>query len=188
MIYVQTDAPINPGNSGGPLVDANGSLIGINTFIVSPSGSSAGVGFAAPSNLIQSAYEQIRKHGVVRRGQIGTKVQTITPMLAAALQLTQVWGVIVADVTPGSAAEAAGLEIGDVLLTLNGKTLENARQFDVNLYGKADQTIALEILRGSDKLSKQVAVLERPPDREQLLSKLRKQPGCEPGRPGSRPG
>jgi serine protease Do len=172
MIYVQTDAPINPGNSGGPLVDASGALVGINTFIVSPSGSSTGVGFAAPSNIVQTVYEQIRKTGAVRRGQIGVIAQTITPALATALELKQDWGVVLADVAPRSAAEAAGLEIKDILLTLEGKTLENARQFGVNIYGRAGQEVALEILRGSTRLTKRVAVLERPPDREQLLSKL----------------
>jgi serine protease Do len=172
MIYIQTDAPINPGNSGGPLVDPGGMLVGINTFIVSPSGSSAGVGFAAPSNIVRSVYEQIRKNGAVRRGQIGTRVQTISAGLAAALELKQSSGVIVADVLRGSSAEAAGLEIGDILLTLNGKVLENARQFEVNIYSKAGEIVTLELIRGADKLTRQVTVLERPADREQLLSKL----------------
>jgi serine protease Do len=172
MIYVQTDAPINPGNSGGPLVDSSGAIVGINTFIVSASGSSAGVGFAAPSNIVHTIYDQIRKTGTVKRGQIGAKVQTITPELAAALELKQEWGVLVADVTPRSSAEVAGLEIKDVLLTLNGKVLENARQFDVNIYGKAGETVDVELLRGGEKVTKQIAVLERPADREQLLSKV----------------
>jgi serine protease Do len=172
MIYVQTDAPINPGNSGGPLVDSSGAIVGINTFILSASGSSAGVGFAAPSNIVRTIYDQIRKTGTVMRGQIGAKVQTITPELAAALELKQDWGVLVADVTPRGSAEVAGLEIKDVLLTLNGKVLENARQFDVNIYGKAGETVTVELLRGGDKVTKQIAVLERPADREQLLSKV----------------
>ncbi len=172
MIYVQTDAPINPGNSGGPLVDSSGAIVGINTFIVSASGSSAGVGFAAPSNIVRTIYEQIRKTGTVKRGQIGAKVQTITPELASALELKQDWGVLVADITPRSSAEVAGLEIKDVLLTLNGKVLENARQFDVNIYGKAGETVTVELLRGGDKSTKQIAVLERPADREQLLSQV----------------
>ncbi len=172
MIYVQTDAPINPGNSGGPLVDVSGALVGINTFIVSPSGSNAGVGFAAPSNIVRNVYEQIKKNGVVNRGEIGVKVQTITPQLAAGLDLPQQWGVLVADVTPNGAAAASGLEIKDIILTLNGKPLENGRQFEVNLYSKAGQTVTLEILRGATRLTSQVAVLERKPDKEQLLSRL----------------
>ena len=170
MIYVQTDAPINPGNSGGPLVDADGAIIGINTFIVSSSGSNAGVGFAAPSNIVQRVYDQVRKFGRVRRGQIGVQAQTITPALAHALRLDRDWGVIIADVTPRSAADAAGIEIRDILLTLNGKTLENARQFGVNIYQLAGETAKIELLRGNEKLTKQVAVLERPNDAEQILS------------------
>lgn len=172
MIYVQTDAPINPGNSGGPLIDAHGAVVGINTFIVSPSGSSAGVGFAAPSNIVRSVYEQIRKNGSVRRGEIGVGVQTVTPTLATALGLKRDWGVMISDVAPSSSAEAAGLEIKDIIVSINGKTVENARQFEVNIYSKAGETVTLELLRGASQTTKQVAVLERPADKEQLLSKL----------------
>jgi serine protease Do len=170
MIYVQTDASINPGNSGGPLVDAAGSMVGINTFIVSNSGSNAGVGFAAPSNIVRSVYEQIRKNGRVRRGQVGIQAQTITPELAKSLRLGRDWGVIVGDVAPKGAAEAAGIEIGDILLTMNGKVLENARQFGVNVYAHAGETVTVELLRGNEKLTKTVAVLERPPDPQQMIS------------------
>jgi serine protease Do len=170
MIYVQTDASINPGNSGGPLVDANAALIGLNTFIVSSSGANAGVGFAAPSNIVRNVYEQIKKNGRVRRGQIGIQGQTLTPALARLLQLAHDRGVVVGDVSPGGAAEAAGIEIKDLLLTLNGKPLENARQFGVNIYQRAGETVTLEVLRGTERLTKQVAVLERPRDSEQILS------------------
>jgi serine protease Do len=170
MIYVQTDASINPGNSGGPLIDTDGSIVGLNTFIVSSSGANAGVGFAAPSNIVRSVFEQIKANGRVRRGQIGIQAQTINPQLASALKLSQDWGVVVGDIVPGGAAEAAGLQIKDILLTLNGKALENARQFGVNIYQKAGETVTIELLRGTEKLTKQVAVLERPRDAEQVLS------------------
>ena len=170
MIYVQTDAAINPGNSGGPLVDTNGAIVGINTFIVSRSGANAGVGFAAPSNIVRSVYRQVREHGRVRRGQIGVQAQTITPELARALKLERDWGVIVGDVVPGGSASAAGIEIKDIVLTMDGKPLENARQFGVNIYQRAGETIKLEILRGKEKLTKSVAVRERPRDTEQILS------------------
>jgi serine protease Do len=170
MIYVQTDASINPGHSGGPLIDTDGSIVGLNTFIVSSSGANAGVGFAAPSNIVRSVFEQIKANGRVRRGQIGIQAQTINPQLASALKLSQDWGVVVGDIVPGGAAEAAGLQIKDILLTLNGKALENARQFGVNIYQKAGETVTIELLRGTEKLTKQVAVLERPRDAEQVLS------------------
>ena len=155
MIYIQTDAPINPGNSGGPLMNADGEVIGISTFIVSESGGNVGLGFAVPSAIVRTVYDQIRKYGRVRRGQIGLVVQTITPMLAAGLGLPDETGAIVADVTPGSPAAVAGIEIKDVILTLDGKVIENARQFGVNIYQKADQTVALELLRRGEKKADQ---------------------------------
>ncbi|MCC6860772.1 MAG: trypsin-like peptidase domain-containing protein [Bryobacterales bacterium] len=170
MIYIQTDASINPGNSGGPLVDTAGAIVGINTFLLSESGASAGVGFAAPSNIVRNVYQQVRKHGRVRRGQIGIQAQTITPELSRALGLERDWGVIVGDVAPGSSAEAAGIEVRDILLTLNGKTLENARQFGVNIYQRAGETVTLELLRNGKKLTLQAAVLERPRDTDQVLA------------------
>ena len=109
MIYIQTDASINPGNSGGPLLNADGDVVGINTFILSGSGGNEGVGFAAPSTIVRAVYEQIRKYGRVRRGQVGLLVQTIDPDMAAALALPVEVGAIVADVMPGGAAAAAGV-------------------------------------------------------------------------------
>ena len=80
MIYIQTDASINPGNSGGPLVDTDGRVVGINTLILSQSGGNEGLGFAAPSNIVRNVFEQVRKYGRVRRGEIGVRAQTITPL------------------------------------------------------------------------------------------------------------
>ena len=134
MIYIQTDASINPGNSGGPLVDVDGRVVGISTFILSRSGGSEGLGFAAPSNIVRTVYEHILQYGRVRRGAIGARVQTVTPELAEGLGLAQDWGVILADVYPAGPAAAAGLRVGDIVLTMDGKSMENARQFQVNLY------------------------------------------------------
>jgi serine protease Do len=89
MIYIQTDASINPGNSGGPLIDTNGRVIGINTFILSQSGGKEGIGFAAPSNIVRNVYYQIRVSGRVRRGEIGVNAQTITPEIARGLGLSR---------------------------------------------------------------------------------------------------
>jgi serine protease Do len=173
MIYIQTDAAINPGNSGGPLVDAEGRVVGINTFILSNSGGSQGIGFAAPSNLVKVVFEQIRDQGRVKRGQIGVLAHTLNPQLIAALQLERDTGVLIEDVTPGSSAEAAGLKIGDLVLRINGKPLENARQFGLNIYQNAGQTIELEVLRGKATQSIRVAVLERPRDPDRLLAHLK---------------
>lgn len=173
MIYIQTDAPINPGNSGGPLVDTDGHVIGINTSILSYSGGSEGIGFAAPSNIVRNVYSQIRKTGSVHRGGIGVATQTITPALAAALSLPKDWGVILGDVEPGSPAESAGLKIGDIILTVDGKVVENGRQFDVNLYRRTeDETVALEVLRGAEKMNFQVGIKVEPDDKNEFVGKI----------------
>ncbi len=165
MIYIQTDAPINPGNSGGPLVDTHGNVIGINTLIFSQSGGSEGIGFAAPSNIVKNVYNQIRSTGRVRRGEIGVSVQTITPLLATGLNLPRVGQVVIADVEPYSPAATAGLRIGDIILSLDRKPMENGRQFDVNLYSRSvGDHVILEIQRGViDKIIK-VEIRERPND------------------------
>ena len=117
MVYVQTDAPINPGNSGGPLVDTDGRVVGINTFILSQSGGSEGLGFAAPSNIVRTVFEQIRKTGRVRRGSSASVAQTITPRARAGLGLDRdARRRSLGDVAPGGPADAAGCSPGDVVL------------------------------------------------------------------------
>jgi serine protease Do len=171
MIYVQTDASINPGNSGGPLVDAEGRMVGLNTMILSQSGGNEGIGFAAPSNIVRSVYEQLRKSGRVRRGVIGVRAQTITPSLAAGLGLVFDRGVVLSDVTPSGPAEASGLRPGDVVIALDGKPMENARQFDVNLYRRVPgDRVALRVRRGPEALDLQVNVVARPEDTDRFLS------------------
>jgi serine protease Do len=170
MIYVQTDAPINPGNSGGALINTRGELVGINTLIFSQSGGSEGIGFAAPSNIVRHVFEHIRKYGRVRRGEIGVTTQNLTPELAQGLNLTKNWGVILADVEPGGPGHKAGLKVGDIVLSLDGKTMENGRQFDVNVYQRlAGATVRLEILRGDIRLNPVVDVRERRDEKEQFL-------------------
>jgi serine protease Do len=165
MVYIQTDAPINPGNSGGPLLDADGNVVGINTFILSQSGGSEGIGFAIPSNIVKSVYEQIRKDGHVHRGEIGATAQSITPDLAAGLDLKQDTGVILGDVSPDGPADKAGLESGDIVYSLNGKRLNNAREFETALYRiPLNQMVAVEALRGTQKLAVKVKVEERDDD------------------------
>lgn len=165
MLYIQTDTPINPGNSGGPLVDASGQVMGINTMILSQSGGSEGIGFAAPSNIVRHVYEQIRTYRRVRRGEIGVNAQTVTPAMAARLRLTRDWGVILGDVYPGSPAEKAGLKLGDMVLSLDGKPMENGRQFDVDLYRKPiGQPVSVEVGRGPQRVVLNVPVVERQGD------------------------
>jgi serine protease Do len=162
MIYIQTDTPINPGNSGGPLVSADGEVMGINTLIFSQSGGSEGIGFAAPANIVRFVYDQIRSTGRVHRGQIGVFAQTITPAIAAGLRISREWGVVLGDVYPNSPAAQAGLRIGDLVLSVDGKPMENGRQFDVTLYQRRVGTqVRLEIGRGLQRLTIPVSVVER---------------------------
>ena len=165
MVYIQTDAPINPGSSGGPLVNAQGQVVGINTLILSQGGGNEGLGFAAPSNIVRSVYDQLKAHGRVRRGTIGVLVQSITPALADALQLPQDTGAFVADVDADGPAAKAGLRIGDIVVALDGKPIENGRQLDVNLYRRAAGAVAtLDVVRGKETLRLPVAVDERGDD------------------------
>ena len=165
MVYLQTDAPINPGSSGGPLVNAAGQVVGINTLILSQGGGNEGLGFAAPSNIVRTVYDQLRQHGRVRRGTIGAVVQSITPTLARALDLPQDSGAIVSDVDRDGPAGVAGLRLGDIVLSLDGKTIENGRQLEVNLYRRAAGDVAqLEVLRDGQRVRLPVAVGERDDD------------------------
>src|SRR5437867_6110020 len=125
LVYIQTDAPINPGNSGGPLVNVNGEVVGVNTFILSQSGGNEGLGFAIPSAMVNIAFQQLSKFGHLHRTEIGIGIQTITPTLAAALNLPRKYGVVISDVLPGSPAEAAGVQIGDVLAAVDGRAADN---------------------------------------------------------------
>jgi serine protease Do len=165
MVYIQTDAPINPGNSGGALVDTSGKVVGINTFILTQSGGSEGLGFAIPSNVIKNIYTQIRKDGHAHRGFIGVQARTITPQLALGLKLSRDWGVILEDVAGGSPADIGGLRPGDLVLSLDGRPLPDARRFEIMIYqSPIGASIDLEILRGADTLNLSVTVAERAND------------------------
>ena len=162
MIYIQTDAPINPGNSGGALVDTDGRLVGISTLIYSQSGGNEGIGFAAPSNIVRNIFEQVRKTGRVRRGEIGIATQTITSTLAEALNLNPDAGVIVADVDEDGPAAKAGLQPGDVIHALDGKRMENGRQFRINIYTRTiGQQVTLDVQRNERRFTVRVPVFER---------------------------
>jgi serine protease Do len=154
MVYIQTDAPINPGNSGGPLIDGEGNLVGINTFIFTQGGGSEGLGFAIPQPIVRFVYEELRAHGRVRRTEIGANVQTITPDLAAGLKLPQDWGVILSDVVPGGPAEKAGLRRKDVVISVDGRRVDSLPRFGAFLYlHKRDQPIPMQVLRGAQTLN-----------------------------------
>jgi len=129
--FIQTDAAINHGNSGGPLVDAEGRLVGINTWIASNSGGSEGIGFAVPSNLARRSMERLIKGGKVSRGFLGIDLQDITPGLAQNFNLPNQNGALVGDVRPGTPAEKAGIKSGDVIVGFNGKDFSDAHELQL---------------------------------------------------------
>jgi serine protease Do len=170
LTYIQTDAPINPGNSGGPLVDMNGSVVGINTFILSQGGGSEGLGFAIPARVVDFVYHSLRKYGHVHRVEIGATAQEITPTLADALRLPQHWGVVVVDVNPDGPAAAAGLEIQDIILTADDRRIETLPSLSAALYlHRLDQVVKLEILRGSEKKMLYVPAIEHRDRMDEML-------------------
>jgi len=171
MIYIQTDAPINPGNSGGPLVNVDGEVAGVNTFILSQSGGNEGLGFAIPSNVVNVSFRQLRKFGHVHRAEIGIGIQTITPSMAAALSLPQSYGVVVSDVLPGSPAEAAGVQIGDVLAAVDGRAADNLPLVAFHFYSvETGDKVRLDVLRGKSRLAFDVPVMEPPRDMDQITA------------------
>jgi len=170
LTYIQTDAPINPGNSGGPLVDMNGAVVGINTFILSTGGGSEGLGFAIPSRVVEFVYQSLRKHGHVHRVEIGAVAQEITPTLAEGLQLPQRWGVVVVDVKPDGPAAAAGLQIQDIILSADDRRIETLPSLTSALYlHRLDQVVKLDVLRGKDKKTLYVPAIEHRDQMDQLL-------------------
>jgi serine protease Do len=169
LVYVQTDAPINHGSSGGPLVNVNGELVGINTFILSDSGGSQGLGFAIPGPLVQMAYPKLRRYGHLHRGEIGIQLQTITPTLASGLGLVQDWGAMISDVAPGSAAEAAGLAPQDIVVSVDGEPLDGLPRLAFLLFTRsAGDHVVLGVRRGARALSFDLTVTERPHDFDRL--------------------
>ena len=126
--FIQTDAAINRGNSGGPMFNLDGRVIGINSVIISPSGGSAGIGFAIASNLARNVIEQLRDYGRARRGWLGVRIQTVTDELAEGLRLDNATGALVASVTEEGPAEAAGIEQGDVILKFDGRDVTEMRK------------------------------------------------------------
>lgn len=162
MVYIQTDAAINPGNSGGALVDLNGKLIGINTMILSQSGGNEGLGFAVPSRIAGAIVDQLRKDGKVTRGDIGVTAQTLTFGVAQGLGLQRESGVLVADVEPKSSGDIAGFQTGDIILSVDGRPMETARQFHVFVYRKpVASLIKVEILRGDKQMTLQPVVVDQ---------------------------
>lgn len=146
--FIQTDAPINPGNSGGALVNMKGELVGINTAILSPAGGNVGIGFAIPSDMAKSVMDQLVQYGKVERGLLGVYVQDLTPDIADALNEHGIKGALVTEVSPGSPAAKAGLQSKDIVISIDGKSIQNGAQLR-NIVGltRVGTTITLKVLR-----------------------------------------
>ena len=125
--YLQVDAPINSGNSGGPLFAQDGTVVGVNTAIYSPTGGSVGIGFAIPSDLVKRVVAQLEQNGTVERGYLGAVTQAVTPGLASALKLAKPDGALVAEVEQDGPAARAGLQPGDVVTALSGTAVHGPR-------------------------------------------------------------
>jgi serine protease Do len=161
MIYIQTDAPINPGNSGGALVDRDGNLVGINTFIYSQGGGSEGLGFAIPEPTVRFVYQELKQQGHVRQTVIGANAQTITSTLASGLKLPQDWGVIVSDVVPDGPAEKAGLKPRDIVVAVDNRVIDSLPRFAASLFlHPHDETVQVDVLRGTETLKLHIAAVE----------------------------
>jgi serine protease Do len=171
MVFIQTDAPINRGNSGGPLVDIDGHVVGLNTFILSQGGGSEGLGFAIPARVVDFVYHRLRQFGHVDRSEVGAAAAAITPVLAEGLHLPVSSGVIICDVAPGGPAESAGLTIGDIVLQVDGRQINSMARLAGSLYlHPTDQLMVMEVLRGKEKLTLHIPVLSEKHDVDQLLS------------------
>ncbi len=149
--FLQIDAPINQGNSGGPLFGLDGSVIGVNTAIYSPSGGSVGIGFAIPSNMVRTVVAQLRENGHVERGFLGATTQAVTPTLAEALRVPSSKGALVAEVTPDSPASRAGLQAGDVITSLDGHQVSDQRDLARSVAAVRPGTaVTLTVLRNGE--------------------------------------
>ena len=150
--FIQTDASINPGNSGGALVNLRGELVGVNSAILSRGGGNIGIGFAIPSNMARSVMEQLLEFGEVRRGMLGVNIYSITPDIAEAYGVKETQGALVSQVMADSAAEKAGIKVGDIIRTVDGKAISNANDLR-NTIGlkRSGDTVELELLRDGKK-------------------------------------
>jgi serine protease Do len=165
--YIQTDAAINPGNSGGPLVNARGEVVGINTFLISPSGSFAGMGFAIPTQIVQPTVFALMKDGKVEHAYMGAGISDVTPENAKFFDMKDANGAVVTEVTPGAPAAKAGLKPGDVIVELNGQKVADAGELQMKVQQQTPgSTMNLRVMRDGKSISVPVTV-QRMGDKEE---------------------
>lgn len=162
--FIQTDAPINPGNSGGALINDRGELVGINTAIIAEgSGGSQGIGFAVPVNLAHKVMDQILRNGKVVRAYMGILPQDMTPEMAKAFGETEPHGVVVGDVSPKSPAQEGGIQRGDIILEVNGKTVNDSNQLRMDISMMEPGTdVKLTMLRNGSEKQMSLKLAEMP--------------------------
>ncbi|MGA7522763.1 MAG: Do family serine endopeptidase [Acidobacteriaceae bacterium] len=169
--FIQTDAAINPGNSGGALVDARGQVIGINTFLISPTGAFSGMGFAIPSEIAEPIANEIIKDGHVNHGYIGISIENVTPSNAKFFGMQKATGAVVADVTPDSPGSKAGLKTGDVITELNGNPVRDAGELQMKTSEtQPGTTIHLTVTRDGKTQNLPVTLASMPNSKTQELA------------------
>ena len=161
--FIQTDAAINPGNSGGALTDAEGNLVGINTAIFSRSGGNQGIGFAIPTSIAEKIMEDILKYGRPLRGWLGVEAQAITPQIAKAMNLDKPGGVVVVGVVRDGPAHRAGMQAGDILVSIDGQKITEAREALLAISSrKPGDRVKLEVQRNGKQSMLEATAIERP--------------------------
>jgi serine protease Do/serine protease DegQ len=170
--FIQTDASINPGNSGGALVNLRGELVGMNTAILAPSGGNVGIGFAIPVNMAMSIKESLLKHGEVKRGLLGVATQDLTPELINAFNLKSNHGAVISRIDAGSPAEKAGLEAGDIIISANGREVNDSHDIR-NIIGllQVGDKVEIEYFHGNEKRTT-TAIISSPQQAQLLGEKL----------------
>jgi len=159
--YIQTDAAINQGNSGGPLVNARGEVVGINTFLISPSGSFAGMGFAIPTSIVQPTIDSLVRYGKVSHSYIGVGITDVTPENSKFFDLKDANGAVISEVQPDSPGARAGLKVGDVIVGLDGKKVSDAGQLQAEVSSKHPGTkVTLDVLRDGKSVNVPVTLEE----------------------------
>jgi serine protease Do len=157
--FIQTDAAINPGNSGGPLVDARGEVIGINTFLVSPSGTFSGMGFAIPEQIVKPTVDALVRNGKVTHGYMGIGINDVTPENSKFFDMKENIGAVITEVEPNTPGAKAGLKVGDVITQLDGKPVNDAGQLQMETGQKSPgTTIKLDVLREGKNVDVQVTL------------------------------
>ncbi|MGE5167048.1 MAG: DegQ family serine endoprotease, partial [Deltaproteobacteria bacterium] len=167
--FIQTDVPINRGNSGGPLFNMDGQVVGINSQIVSNTGSSVGISLAIPINIAMNVVDQLKQYGHVSRGMIGVQIQNVNRAMAQSLGLPSAEGALVANITPGSGADKAGVQVGDVILAFDGHAIEQSSDLPPLVGNTKPGTKAdLKVFRDGKTLVMPVTVGELPQDKGEL--------------------